>query len=50
MVGWTSTERGGVMTVSGGQLFWPSQIDEWLYYDTDDGNWYPDLKLAVTGD
>ena len=47
MVGWTSTERGGVLTVGGGQLFWPSQISEWKYWDGDD--WQYDPELTITG-
>ena len=47
MVGWTSTERGGLLTVSGGQLFWPSQISEWKYWDGDD--WQYDPELTITG-
>ena len=47
MVGWTSTERGGVLTVSGGQLFWPSQT-EWKYWDGDD--WQYDPELTITGE
>ena len=47
MVGWTSTERGGLLTVSGGQLFWPSQISEWYYWD---GAWQYDPELTITGE
>ena len=41
------SNAGGVSTVERRQIFWPSQISEWKYWDGDD--WQYDPELTITG-